>query len=74
MLDLIEKPDAAMRRIADIIHDLDLKDHKYQRPETAGVKMMLDGLTANHERDEDRVERASSLFEDLHKSFSKALA
>ena len=74
LLDLIEKPDAALRRIADIIHDLDLKDHKYQRPEAAGVKVMLDGLTANHDRDEDRVERASSLIEDLHKSFAKARA
>src|SRR4029450_12418539 len=39
LLDLIEKPDPALRRIADIVHDLDLRDHKYQRPEAAGVKV-----------------------------------
>jgi hypothetical protein len=72
LLDLIEKPDPALRRIADIIHDLDLRDHKYQRPEAAGIKVMLDGLAANQERDEDRIERASSLFEDIHRSFTKA--
>jgi hypothetical protein len=72
LLDLVDRPDAALRRIADIIHDLDLRDHKYQRPEAAGIKVMLDGLAANHERDEDRIERARSLFEDLYKSFTKA--
>lgn len=71
LLDLLDRPDAGLRRIADIVHDLDLRDHKYQRPETAGIKMMLDGLAANHERDEDRIERASQLFEDLYKSFMK---
>jgi len=74
LLDLLAEPDAALRRIADIVHDLDLRDHKYQRPEATGVKMMLDGLAANHERDEDRIEHASSLFEALYKSFTKARA
>jgi len=74
LLDLIPSPDAALRRIADIVHDLDLRDHKYQRPEAAGVKVMLNGLAANQERDEDRIERASFLFEDLYKSFAKARA
>jgi hypothetical protein len=74
LLDLIEKPDPALRRIADIIHDLDLRDHKYQLPEAAGIKVMLDGLAANHEWDEDRIERASFLFEDIYKSFTKARA
>jgi hypothetical protein len=72
LLDLIDRPDAALRRIADIIHDLDLRDHKYQRPEAAGIKVMLDGLAANHERDEDRIERARFMFEDLYKSFTRA--
>jgi len=74
LLDLIDKPDAALKVIAEIVHDLDLRDHKYQRPEAAGIKVMLDGLAANHGRDEDRIERASYLFEDLHKSFAKARA
>ena len=74
LLDLIAEPDAGLRRIADIVHDLDLRDHKYQRPEAAGVKVMLDGLAANHERDEDRIAQASSLFEALYKSFTKVRA
>jgi hypothetical protein len=64
LLDLITPADAALRRIGDVIHDLDLRDHKYQRPEAAGIKLMLDGIAANHERDEDRIERACALYED----------
>jgi hypothetical protein len=71
LLDLIVQPDAGLRRIAEIVHDLDIRDRKYQHPETAGIKVMLDGLIANHDRDEDRIERASALFEDLHKSYVK---
>lgn len=71
LLDLIEKPDAGLRRIAEVVHDLDIRDRKYQHPETAGIKIMLDGLVANHDRDEDRIERATALFEDLHKSYVK---
>jgi hypothetical protein len=71
LLDLIEKPDAGVRRIAEIVHDLDIRDRKYQHPETAGIKVMLDGLVANHDRDEHRIERAKALFEDLHKSYMK---
>ena len=72
LLDLVADSDAALRRIADIVHDLDLRDHKYQRPETAGIKAMLDGVTANYTQDDARLERASLLFDDLYKSLAKA--
>ena len=71
LLDLIEQPDAGLRRISEIVHDLDIRDRKYQHPETAGIKVMLDGLVANHEGDEARIARARALFEDLHKSYMK---
>lgn len=61
-------PDKGVRAIAEIIHDLDLKDAKYGRPETAGVRMMLDGLMARSENDEERIERALVLFDDLHEA------
>jgi hypothetical protein len=72
LLGLVKRPDAALSRIGEIVHDLDLRDQKYQRPEAAGIKVMLEGLAANYARDEDRIERACLLFEDLYKSFAKA--
>jgi hypothetical protein len=54
-----------LRAIGEIIHDIDLKDAKFQREETAGVAHLLDGLCRAHARDEDRIARGSALFDDL---------
>ena len=72
LLDLVDRPDTGLKRIAEVVHDLDLRDHKYQRPEAAGIKLMIDGLAANYPRDEDRIERACLFFDELRKSFAKA--
>jgi hypothetical protein len=62
-------PDKGVRAIAEIVHDLDLKDGKFGRAEAAGVRMMLDGLIARTDSDEERIERALAIFDDLHEAF-----
>jgi hypothetical protein len=64
-------PDRAVRAIAEIVHDLDLKDGKFSRDEAAGVRMMLDGLMARTGNDEERVERALVIFDDLHEALGR---
>lgn len=64
-------PDKAVAAIAEIVHDLDLKDGRYNRAETPGVRMMLDGLMARCEDDEQRIERALVIFDDLHEALGK---
>jgi len=64
-------PDKGVRAIAEIVHDLDLKDAKFGRPEAAGVRMMLDGLMARTENDEERIERALVIFDDLHEALGR---
>lgn len=59
-------PDKRVRAIAEMIHDLDLKDSKYGRAETAGVRMVLDGIMARTENDDERIERALSVFDDVY--------
>jgi hypothetical protein len=61
-------PDKGVRAIAEIVHDLDLKDGKFGRAEAAGVRMMLDGLMARTHNDEERIERALTIFDDLHEA------
>ena len=61
-------PDKGVRAIAEIVHDLDLKDSKYERPETAGVRTMLEGLIARFESDDERIDRSMSIFDDLHEA------
>jgi hypothetical protein len=69
LLDLLSEPDEALRAIAEIVHDLDLKDRKYEREEAPGVKQLLAGIVARSERDEERLERSTALFDDLYRSF-----
>ena len=58
--------------IAEIVHDLDLKDDRYLHPKTEGVRAVLDGIAVQHARDEARVEAASTLFDALLASHRKA--
>jgi hypothetical protein len=64
--------DPALVPIAEIVHDIDLKDGKYGRPDVPGVRQLIDGIVAAHESDEERLERGFALFDDLAASFRKA--
>jgi hypothetical protein len=68
----LDAKDAALSAIAEIIHDLDLKDQKFARKETAGVQQLLAGIVAGQTSDDARVERATYLFDDLYHSFERA--
>ncbi len=56
----------ALRAIAEIVHDVDVKDAKYGREEAAGVGQVVSGIAAAHPGDEARLERGSAVFEDLY--------
>jgi hypothetical protein len=57
--------DAALRALAEVVHDIDVKDARYGREETPGIAQLLEGITAAHARDEDRLARGMALFDDL---------
>jgi hypothetical protein len=57
--------------LAEIVHDIDLKDDKFGRPETEGVKALIAGLTSAHPADIDRIERGAGLFDDLLEYFKR---
>jgi hypothetical protein len=61
--------DAALKAIGEIIHDIDLKDDKYGRVETAGVRTLINGIAASSTDDEQRLARGSTLLDDLYSSF-----
>jgi hypothetical protein len=58
--------DPALRPIAEIVHDVDVKDAKYGREEAPGVGQVVNGIAAAHPDDEARLERGSALFEDMY--------
>ncbi len=63
--------DPALGAIAEIVHDIDLKDEKFGREETPGIGSLIVGLTKTHKEDEQRFVRGSALFDDLYESFRK---
>jgi len=71
---LIEKfqPDnEALRPVAQIIHDIDLKDSKFGRPEVPGIDRLVAGIAIAHREDEERLARGSAVFEDLYEYFRR---
>ena len=51
--------------IAEIVHDIDLKDSLYNRPETAGVEAVLAGIRTGNATDELRLQQGMALFDAL---------
>jgi hypothetical protein len=61
----------ALVPMAEIVHDIDLKDKKYGRSETSGFSALLTGLVASHPDDEQRLEQGIRLFENLFTYFQR---
>lgn len=63
--------DPGVRALGEIVHDLDLKESRFERPETAGVAAAVIGLCQVHAGDEARLSHGSALFDHLHRYFSR---
>ena len=66
--------DPALGHLAEIVHDLDLKDSKFGRPDAAGVQRLVDGLSAAHAESGARVNAALPIFDTLFASFGGRFA
>ena len=64
--------DAAVTRIGELVHDIDLKDGKFGAPEAAAVSAMIDGLQLTHAQDHDLLEHGIAMFESLYRSFERS--
>ena len=60
--------DPALTAVAEIVHDIDLKDAKYERPDTPGIETLLTGIARNTPNDEERIEHGGALFAALYAS------
>lgn len=61
--------DAAVKRIAEFVHDIDLKEDRYHSPHTATVAGLVEGLRASIADDAKLLEHGIVLFEALYQSF-----
>ncbi len=67
----IDVRDAALERVAEIIHDIDIKDGKFRRAEATGVQQVLSGILMANLGDESRLARGFPLLDDLYQSFCR---
>jgi hypothetical protein len=63
--------DSALQEIAEIVHDIDVKDSKFGRNEAAGIGQLVMGIAMAEKDDEQRIARGSEIFNGLYESFRK---
>src|SRR5467141_3393452 len=61
----------ALREIAEIVHDIDLKDDKFHRLEAAGLNAIIDGLSKVLRDDRKLLQQTSVVFDGLYALLSK---
>lgn len=64
--------DTGLRAIAEMVHDLDCKEDKFGRPETAGFERMINGVIKRYGKDDARVARGAELLDTVYESFPAA--
>ncbi|MEW6674290.1 MAG: chromate resistance protein ChrB domain-containing protein [Thermodesulfobacteriota bacterium] len=66
MLQRLQLKNRALVPMAEVVHDIDLKDDKYGRPETGGFNALLTGLVASQAADDQRLAEGMRLFDNLY--------
>jgi hypothetical protein len=63
--------DATVRRIGEIVHDIDLKEDRYRAPETVAIAALVDGLRAHFSDDPELLKQGVVLFETLYRGLDQ---
>jgi hypothetical protein len=61
--------DAGLAVIGELVHDIDCKDGKFGRRETAGLERVIAGVVRRHTGDDARLERGAAVLDDLYEAF-----
>ena len=60
-----------LRDLAEIVHDIDLKDDKFNRLEAAGLNAIINGLSESLRDDRKLLQQTSTIFDGLFALFGK---
>ncbi len=60
-----------LQSIAKIVHEIDIRDEKFESNETPGIEKIINGICMTHRKDEDRIKYGSIVWESLYESFKK---
>ena len=59
--------DPIVRRIGEIVHDLDLKENRFRAPQTVAVGAVVEGLRLSYADDQELLQHGLVLFEALYR-------
>lgn len=62
LLDAFELRDPGLRALGEIVHDIDVKDGKFQRAEAPGVTALIAGIALTEREDEARIATGERFF------------
>ncbi len=71
LVDAFDLREAGLSPIAEIVHDIDVKDGKFGRVEAAGIATVLAGIAVSHGEDADRIALGSTFFDVLFELFRR---
>jgi hypothetical protein len=71
LLERVGLSDPGLGPIAQIVHDIDLKDGKFAREETPGIDRIIAGIAMANKDDEARLARGTAVFDDLYEYFKR---
>lgn len=63
----------ALREIAEIVHDIDLKDSKFNRLEASGVNAIIRGMAEVYRDDGERLKECLPVFDGLYELFGAGM-
>ncbi|MEQ1910967.1 MAG: chromate resistance protein ChrB domain-containing protein [Vicinamibacterales bacterium] len=66
--------DLTVRRVGEIVHDLDLKEERYRLPQTAGVAAMVAGLQSAFSDDAELLAQGIVMFDAVFRGLQSQLA
>ena len=61
--------DPGLHAIAEIVHDIDLKDGKFKREEATGIARLIAGIAMANKDDEQRIAQGAPVFDNLYQYF-----
>jgi hypothetical protein len=71
LLERLAIREPGVQAIAEVVHDIDLKESKFDRPETAGIAAAIVGLCTAERADDARLEAGFALFDHLRAFFAR---
>ena len=73
LLERFQLADPAVCVLGEMVHDIDLRDGKFGRPETAGLQRVIDGIGRAHPADEERIAQGAAVLDAVYRSLQGEL-